>query len=179
MAFVNTTTLGETERDGFKASLKRVESTSKDSNTVRTDFEDVSPGEHLIYINEIDHHGTVMVDADTILDLFDVFEFTEDQSDLVNVEVNGVDWYENVNKFKEIKDYKNRECVVCGDYGKRTTELLGPVPDREEYTNGWTHPIVKYGWHGSHFHEDCLSLIVTLSYELYMDNKEEFMAITV
>lgn len=184
MPIVESTTIDEVSKGRLSGHLKRIEGIKSNNgrDTYRTDFRDVQAGEYVMDISEEGNYNTFSMDIRTILELFNLFNLTDGPEETFNAIIEDEEWINDTDLFEEIDEYNQdgASCRFCGDHGKRTTELFCDVPDRDEYSNGWTHPVVQYGKIGPHgFHEDCLSLAVGFAYELYKENKDTFMAITV
>lgn len=90
------------------------------------------------------------------------------------------DWYDSDHlPIRKLRGYKQEgsSCVFCQEHGKRTNDLYCEVPQREEYSNGWTHPVLGPGKSGNNgLHEDCLAFVTGFVNKFKERNKELFVS---
>lgn len=182
MAIIDLTTEEEIRHKNHRISLSFIESVSGQTTSCNTLFGPIGENNYIVKIEELDNfRQKVSIDVGNAIKLMNSMDLYSGPATTNGVLApNDVDWQESsAVPLRKLESYKQEDskCGFCRQHGKRTTELFCDVPDREEYSNGWTHPVLAPGKISlTGVHEDCLAFVIGCVKELKEAKSEVFVS---
>lgn len=183
MALVDFTNVSQYEQNDHTGSIKYIESLDggKFNDTYQTLFGSVRENNYIIQVYSINEsRNAVSIELSDAARIAHHMNLESGPETTQGVSVPSSEWYDSDQlPIRKLRSYRQEDskCKFCGEHGKRTKNLYCEVPDRNEYSNGWTHPVLAPGKTGNRgIHEDCLAFVTGFIKQFKNTHSELFVS---